>query len=141
MNWCKIYQSCAFHSPLCLIKIITTLAVSLGTDDTLSVSFPTFTQYLHVPRDQAPNRILRMWDLPIHISKHSQVHVQPKVSNSNPNSSTLGPDRPQHDRASSCVFSRHYSLTTTFSQRSHSRKKKKKLPTFQKSPFFIYLLS
>ena len=49
--------------------------------------------------------------------------MYPKLSSSNSNSSTPEPDRPQHDRAPSCVFSLHYSLTTFFSLRFHSRKR------------------
>jgi hypothetical protein len=125
----------------------------------LSVIFPTsmislrpFCTHIHthtlpdlrntyVPQDQAPNRILRTWDLRTRIGKHTEIHVFPKVTSSNSNSSTLEPDRPQHDRAPSYVFSLHHSLPT-FSLRFNSHKNKRQIfSRFRNVLFsFVYFL-
>jgi hypothetical protein len=42
-------------------------------------------------------------------------------SSLNPNSSTLEPDEPQHDRPVACVIAQQYSFATFVSLRFHSR--------------------
>jgi len=61
-NWCKIYQSCGFHTRLCLIKIITNFASSLGADGMLSVIFPT--------------SVISLWPFCIYVHRHTNRLMQ-----------------------------------------------------------------
>ena len=57
------------------------------------------------------SRILRKSELRVHMANCI-----------NPNTSTLEPDRPQHDRFAACVIAQQYSSATLVSLRFHSRK-------------------
>ena len=56
--------------------------------------------------------------------KWSNIYFYSKESSWNPNSSTLQPERSQHDCPAACVIAQQYSSTTAFSLRLHSRKEK-----------------
>jgi hypothetical protein len=52
------------------------------------------------------------------------IHIYTKESTRNKNSSTLEPDRPQHDRTASCVIAQQYSSAAFVSLRFRSSKEK-----------------
>jgi len=52
------------------------------------------------------------------------IYVHERQSIWNPNSSTLEPDRPQHDRLAASVIAQQYSSAIAASLRSHCRNEK-----------------
>ena len=91
---------------------------SLEATDRLSTDTQLLTQYLHSGRPGS-SQIVRSLNW---VHKWSTVCVCTRESVWNPHSSTMEPDRPQHDRPAACVIAQQYSSSTFVSFRFHFRK-------------------
>jgi hypothetical protein len=60
---------------------------------------------------------------------YDQIFVYTRKFSSNPNCSTLEPDRPQHGRPAACVIAQQYSSATSISLRFHFGKEKLEAPS------------